>query len=222
MSPIPGISRHSRDATPPCAHRSGGSQAAPGGRPPCPQSHPSPSLVHIIAVEWAAIPPDHFRVLCMKRAEHRLHQPHEARYPGQPGSVSRQNQRKIAASAIRFPAMTTDKYSNAVDRGHPRVDDQATGESIFVSSASCAGHCRTLFVAMGCTPARRISTIVGRQSANLIGGNLGQASMFYRRMVKAEAGLKAEIATWLERAETTDAKEDEDQGEDWRGEEMPA
>ena len=75
---MPGISGHLRDTTPPGAHGSDGSQAVPGGGPPCSQSHPSPSLVHVIGIERTAMPPDRFRVLCMKRAEHRLRKPHEA------------------------------------------------------------------------------------------------------------------------------------------------
>ena len=51
------ISCHTRHATPPCAHRSRGSQAVPGGGPPCSQSHPSPSFAHVITVERAETPP---------------------------------------------------------------------------------------------------------------------------------------------------------------------
>ena len=47
-------------------------------------------------------------------------------------------------------------------------------------------------------------------------------AMSYRRMVKAEADLGAEIAAWLERAETADAAEDREHGSERRGDEMPA
>lgn len=46
-------------------------------------------------------------------------------------------------------------------------------------------------------------------------------AMSYARMIKAEAGLEAEIAAWLERAGQADAAEDAEHGNDLRGDEMP-
>lgn len=47
------------------------------------------------------------------------------------------------------------------------------------------------------------------------------AAMSYGRMKQAEPELAAAVEEWLERSRTTDAAEDEEHGEDRRGDEMP-
>ena len=46
-------------------------------------------------------------------------------------------------------------------------------------------------------------------------------AMSYKRMKESEARLAAEVASWLEQAEATDAAEDEQYGEGRRGDELP-
>jgi transposase len=46
-------------------------------------------------------------------------------------------------------------------------------------------------------------------------------AMSYKRMQESEARLAAEVASWLDQAEATDAAEDEHYGADRRGDEMP-
>jgi hypothetical protein len=46
-------------------------------------------------------------------------------------------------------------------------------------------------------------------------------AMSYGRMLKAEKELRKEVEGWLEQAEATDSKEDEEHGPDRRGDEMP-
>jgi transposase len=46
-------------------------------------------------------------------------------------------------------------------------------------------------------------------------------AMSYKRMQESEARLAAEVASWLEQAEATDAAEDEQYGEGRRGDELP-
>lgn len=46
-------------------------------------------------------------------------------------------------------------------------------------------------------------------------------AMSYKRMKESEAQLAAEVASWLEQAEASDAAEDEQYGEERRGDELP-
>ncbi len=46
-------------------------------------------------------------------------------------------------------------------------------------------------------------------------------AMSYKRMKELEPKLAAEVAEWLERSQATDADEDEEHGEDRRGDELP-
>ncbi len=46
-------------------------------------------------------------------------------------------------------------------------------------------------------------------------------AMSYKRMKEREPQLAAEVAQWLERSQATDADEDEEHGEDRRGDELP-